>query len=113
MRLGIVMKSWFHVLTVGMRKVDVMTREEIRKNYRYKDNMRMLLKDIGCCGRQYYVYMVLEIILKTFAPILLMLLPVYLVGLLEHQIDLVTICEKLSIWIVGILGIYLVEDIRL
>lgn len=109
MRLGIVMKSWFHVLTVGMRKVDVMTREEIRKNYRYKDNMRMLLKDIGCCGRQYYVYMVLEIILKTFAPILLMLLPVYLVGLLEHQIDLVTICEKLSIWIVGILGIYLAD----
>ena len=69
----------------------------------------MLLKDIGCCGRQYYVYMVLEIILKTIAPILLMLLPVYLVGLLEHQIDLVTICEKLSIWIVGILGIYLAD----
>ena len=61
MRLGIVMKSWFHVLTVGMRKVDVMTREEIRKNYRYKDNMRMLLKDIGWCGRQYYVLSLIHI----------------------------------------------------
>lgn len=82
---------------------------EARKKYSLFKNLCLLFVDIRYVGYQYYGYLIADIIISVGIPLLLVLLPGNVVGMLQGHIAYEQVVIRVFIWIGAILLLNLIR----
>ncbi len=83
------------------------TREEAGKHYSLLKILRFAYEDIGILGFRYYIYFVVDIVIRILVPFLLVLAPAAIVQLLEANAELSELIRYILLW----LGLILIANL--
>lgn len=85
--------------------------EEARKKYSLFQNLCFLFVDIRNVGYQYYGYLLADIIISVCIPLLLVLLPGNVVGMLQKHVAFDQVAIRVLVWVCAILLLNLVRSL--